>query len=401
MLKIPALILYFQMQAASTFLISPSLGFGKGLFSFPIPTWIVNNVSVGTDGKRRETDINTDFLFGRREDSRGNLVTRKDCVPFGIFSLDSKSFDCALNGSMQLNANKSNILDAKFLVELNPITVGREGNTVEPVLSLETREPSSTDLDSAEERIERPLQSSENILTGGVIQNGDLRKSVSEFFELSSLVVIIQREFSASPRITPLFKSKIIECTSSIKKQLQLLGLDTRRKQTVFEGTPQLFAPLLLNVPFDSFLADRTNCSSIVGTRPERGQTRFKSRKFISQFVGSKSFQSVSDFGDRPTGIAFQEKVNVVRHDFKGVNDHLKFFAFCLQENFEAFGNATRQNRSPIFWTPDEMIFEAKNSPGIFSIPVFHLLQYTTVSNQNQEEKTQFLCRLKSGSPLA
>ena len=139
---------------------------------------------------------------------------------------------------MQFDTHKSNILDTKLIVELDPVTVGWENNTVKSIFSFEARESGLAYFYSAEETIERLLESPESILTGRIIQNGELRESISEFFELSSLIVIVQRELSSLPRISPLFKSKIVECPSGIKKRLQLVSLNVGGVKSIFERTP-------------------------------------------------------------------------------------------------------------------------------------------------------------------
>lgn len=393
MLKVFSLVLYLLVQSADTPSVALPLGISKSLFSSPIPTGVLNRLASGECGEEFKSNVNADFLFSGVECSRRNIITGEYSIPLSVFSFECNGFDDALNFAVQLDSHKPDVLDSKFAVELDAIAVGGEGNRIKSVAPFEPRESSlQSRFDSPEEAVIGFLQSPENVLTGGVVQKSDLRKGVPQFFELSGLVVVVERNLPTPPRVTPLLKGEVVKRSTSIKQAVQLLKLTTVRVEPMFERSSHLFSLLLLNVPFDGFFTNGSNCSRIVGTRPERGQTRLERRKFISQFVRCKTFETIRNFSNSPTGVAFQEQVNVVGHNLQRVYRHFQFFTLSSQENFKPFCNTINKNRSPILRAPNKMILEVKDGNSIFSIPVFHHIQYTAVSNQNQVKDTQFLC---------
>jgi hypothetical protein len=83
------------------------------------------------------------------------------------------------------------------------------------------------------------------------------------------------------------------------------------------------------------------------------------------------------------------------------MNCHFQFSTLCFKQRFKTLRNLADQYRTAVFRAPDEVVFEAEYSPSVFSVSAKHQIQYTIVSNQNQEERHAIPLPPKVGSPLA
>jgi hypothetical protein len=62
------------------------------------------------------------------------------------------------------------------------------------------------------------------------------------------------------------------------------------------------------------------------------------------------------------------------------------------------------ENRAAIFWAPDEMIFQTKNSSSVFGVTIHKSDYYTAAENLTKERERAshgFLCLLKREVPAA
>ena len=276
MLKVFTLVLYLQVQAASTFLVPPSLGIGESLFGFPVPTGVAHRFASREGGKRCETNINTNFLLSGREFLCGDAIAGEHGIPLYPFSLERDGFDCALDVAVQLDPHQTDILDAQLVVEFDAVAIGRKCYRIEPVSTLETREPGLLlGFDTSEESIVSFLQATKSALTRGTVQQPNFREGIPEFFELGALVVIVQREFAASPRIATLLKSEIIQSPSRIQQRVEFFNLNAVGVQPEFEGSSHFslarnsstarrtISATLRSSFFESFL-NAASCGSVI-----------------------------------------------------------------------------------------------------------------------------------------
>ena len=69
--------------------------------------------------------------------------------------------------------------------------------------------------------------------------------------------------------------------------------------------------------------------------------------------------------GRGPTRVSLQEQVDVIGHNLEGVNRHVAQLSGFVDQFLEADLDSTDQDLPTILRTPDDVILEAENGPGV------------------------------------
>jgi hypothetical protein len=226
------------------------LGISELPLGLPIPAGILDLFSSGEGSEGLKAHVDADFCGGFRIDLSGNLVAREDDEPLADFSFESDSLNAAFNGSVETCADLAYVLNTELPAKkANSISVGREDNRVEAVASLETGVARNfSSFHPSEEGFKRPLESMKNALASRVIEEGEDFIGVTSVFELSRLVVVIERNLVELPSIPALFESSVVKMPCGVKKYHKGILLPLRGVKSIFES----FTHFLLLAPCPS-----------------------------------------------------------------------------------------------------------------------------------------------------
>lgn len=222
----------------ATFLSSGNLALCASQFrlGFSVPVWIVNLYSVAQSGECGQTNINAD-LFNRRGQRFWRAFNRKANVPASGFALDRDSLDSSLNGTMQLDLDESDALQAQFEVsQLAPVAIRRVCDAVETRMRLEARESGFLFcFDATKESLERLVNAAQHILTAG--GTGEFcvscRANLRQLFRLG---VVVDALAVDAPRIPALLQRGVVEPTRFAELGSQQCVLRLRRIQAGLKG---------------------------------------------------------------------------------------------------------------------------------------------------------------------
>jgi hypothetical protein len=84
---------------------------------------------------------------------------------------------------------------------------------------------------------------------------------------------------------------------------------------------------------------------------------------------------AVNDLSHAENGISFDKHVNVIGHNLKRMHDHAQFTCYSLDDLLQSRFDRIDKHCAPILRTPDNLILEAGNCPGVAPIPI-HARQY-------------------------
>ena len=360
--KISALIAYFRIQTGK--LLS---GFARTLFRvLPVKLFevgfivlemlgIVDNLAVGHSGKGLNTDINSDFLSTRSEDFRRNIITGERGIESFILLLDRNCFDLAFKRSVEFYSNAADILNIKFpRLEPDAITVGRKGNRIKTVPAFKSRKSRLvTRAQTTKECLKRLIQAPEDLLRCGIIELCNTFIKAADFFKRVGLIVIVDRFMPLAPADNALFQGAIVKKPSGVKKTIQFKFLVFIGEKPVFERLPHLFALLILNIFPNRRFVDMPYAAGIITSAPKCWQLATQRWEFLTQHPTGIAFQPIYYFGDTPGWIMFKKQMNVIRHDFKSINNKFKLRRFFAKQLIKPLCHRIGKHFAPIFRTPN------------------------------------------------
>lgn len=314
-------------------------------------------------------------------------VTRQNQEPLVAFPFDRSGFDCAFDGAMQLDSDRAHMLDAKpVAVQADAVAVGRKLDALKSVARLEARIARLLfRFEPTKERPERLVQSAHRGLGGGKVQSGKVRIADSLMLKPTRTIAVCYRDAILLISELPHVQVGIIQTAVGFEHDAQfplLVGVD---EQTVLKGRSHLFSLLGCDVLFYCFVGNVADCSRIITSGPQRRESCRQVVKLPPQNSRCIAFEAVDDLGDTTSRIRLDKQVNVVGHDFQGVNRHVQLGGFFHQEFSQSFGYIVGQNRPPIFRTPDNVIFQGKNRTGVIYV-LAHVQYYTPTVYLSQEK---------------
>jgi hypothetical protein len=322
----------------------------------------------------RQTHVDADGRLATVRDRNVWQLAREDDIPLARFTLERDGLDRVFHRSMQLDADRTDVLNAKTVSdEPDAITVSWESETVEAVPALEARVAwLLADLDATEEVLKRPLQPSHRGLSGRKIQASEV--GIDEPFRLEprGLFGVLHRSLFGFVSRLPLFETLVVEPPMRFEHDTKVALLVGVGPQSVLESSPHLLALLVFDVLPDGCLADVSDCPRVVRPRPQARQASSECLELFPQLLGRVALQAVDDLGNGTGWIGFHEQVNVVRHNLQGVNIDVQFHGFFDQQVPDTFGNFIDKNRTAILRTPNQVILQREDGTGIFPVSRFH-----------------------------
>jgi hypothetical protein len=109
-------------------------------------------------------------------------------------------------------------------------------------------------------------------------------------------------------------------------------------------------------------------------------------------------------FSHAARGVGFDKQMNVVGHYFQRMNGYSNLLRFEPQQRLKPSFDRPGENRAAIFWAPDEMIFQTKNSSSVFGVTIHKPDYFTPAENLIKRKGSTshgFLCLLKRAVPAA
>ena len=339
--------------------------------SAPEPARVGNHLAGAEGRKVFKAHIDTDSRseFGQQFSFVRHGETN---VPATGAAADRDGPDLADELPMPLDLEFADALDIQLAVitDLAAVTVGRERVGVEAVTRLEAREARFLPrFESSEERLERLVEAAQHILAGAEIGRATGAGS-THVFQVSSLIVVVERHAAALVCKTPLLKSGVVEMPGLIDLTIEGLYLSARGVEPELVGFAHLLGPCLLigDVAFHGCFGNMPDTADIVRPAPKRWHAGAKVAEILTQGTGRKPLELVGNMRWGQRRISLNKEVNVVGHDFKRPNLRVQLVGLFTQERSESVGNCTDQHWQAVFGTPHQVVLERKDCPLVLSV---------------------------------
>lgn len=357
----------------------------------------------GERGKRCTTHVNTNLIIYHWKMFGGNF-TREIGVPFIVHSAYSHRLDSACNIPMKLNFDIADILDIKFPVfQFNPISIGRKCDRIKSLFTFKSGESGSVaSFYTPKECLKRFVKASQYILRSGKIKFSDTIMKATNFLKGIGLGVIVNIFAPLFVADNSLLKGAIIQKTSRIKHVVKRRLLRFTGKQSVFKGFTHSLAFLILNVFTNRCLANMPDASGVIASTPKRWQLTTQCREFFSKNATCVPLESIRYLCYTICRPIFNKQVDMIGHNFQGVNLKTKLKSFFSQQGFKSLSDIINKNLAPILWAPYKVNFQAEYGTTVFRISIHE--QYYIYDKLLCQEKIMkgghaFLCRLKTTVP--
>ena len=92
--------------------------------------------------------------------------------------------------------------------------------------------------------------------------------------------------------------------------------------------------------------------------------------ELLTQNVGGESLKPCGHFSPAAPGVGGDKQMNVVGHYFQRMNRYSNLLRFEPQQRLKPSFDWPGENRAAIFWAPEEMIFQTKNSSTVFGVTI-------------------------------
>jgi hypothetical protein len=371
-----------------------------------------DRLAAGERDKGCETEVYSDW----REHSVwsrgfGQLDLQAD-IPFSARTADD---GCADLGADWQVAMPSNFYLAGYANDAEaPTLADRQAISDPEVCAIIARfgpEPRKASLGAtlhpAEERVISLVQATQDLLLGAETEASQPLVSLADSLQLGRLISVAQTDIAPLVCLDPLLKTGIVKVAECAKHARQRGLLRSRRVKPELVGPEHLSALLRFDVPADRRLRNRSDRCYEVGAGPERRKPGSKQRELFTQYTRGYGLEPTGDIGRCPARIGLDERVNVVGHHFQSVDRHVPVVGDLVNQFLQPILDAIDQDWTAILWTPDKVILEAENCPGvprISGVITNHLLLYARpLYNVKSEPKKgrAFRCQLPQTVPCA
>ncbi len=220
----------------------PLLCRDQPLFSRSIPAWIVHRSSVTKGRVADDADIDTGVLSGRGQGIRWYIVTRENHYPAVACPLYLNRLDTASNFAVEMNSHVPNALQIYPLcvgqpscavAVLWPLHAGEPGIALEPWIS---RFPPG--LDSAEETVERLVESAQGGLLTRERPDGHIGTYRPDVLQLRRLVAVLDRGLTLFPCVPTLLQCRVVKLAVRLHAGLKRDVLTRGRAQAEYKRAP-------------------------------------------------------------------------------------------------------------------------------------------------------------------
>ena len=283
-----------------------------------------------------------------------------------------------------------------------------EVRTIEHALGAEPGEPRlSAALDPTKERTERLIEATKNLLFGAEAKSAQAFVGFSDRLQFSGLVAVAQADAAPLIGFDALLQTGVIKIAECAKQPVQSRFLGCAGADAVFVRPKHLPPLLRFDVAADRCFRNRANRCDEVRAGPQRRQPGPQRWKFGTQHARRDRLELRGDLRRRPARVGLDKGVDVVRHHFQRVDRHVACGGDLAHQFLQPGFHPIDQDGATIFRTPDDVILEAENCPGIPRISGFHsdhaALYNCGVHNiQPQSKKGRaFRCQLPQTVPCA
>jgi hypothetical protein len=232
------------------------LSTSKGLLGFAVVFGRLDFLTFGGHQEGLQSQINARSRKLGRFDFWIWQLTRKDDMPAIGLSFEGDGLDLALQLTMPLDLQKSDMLDVEPVIfDLASITIFRELNCIKAVSALETWVSRFLScLQSSEEGLESTIKASECCLATGEVASLQVFIGQSLLFELSRLVLIGDGTLLLLPCVFAFSQGAVIQMTVCFNHHREALGLFLVRIDPILERFTHLLIAaclLLCNISLD------------------------------------------------------------------------------------------------------------------------------------------------------
>lgn len=219
----------------------PTLRPPELLLSLPVVARRLYGFAIGGDEKGLESKVYAD----RKAVSGGfgsfAEIAREDRVPLAARLLDRDGLDLALDSTVELDLDVTDMLEVEPPVSLEaaPIAVGWELDGPEPTFGLEARVAGSfPGLHPPKESLKSLVQPSQGSLSGGEVGRREARESPTGLLEPCRLFAIGDRPCFGTVHVPPFAQSEVVEAAVHLKHRIEGFSLGAVGVKPVFEGLP-------------------------------------------------------------------------------------------------------------------------------------------------------------------
>ena len=357
-------------------------------------------------GREEGFEPNVDATRGERTrwDVDFSEVARQDDEPLVCLALERRGLDHALDGAVDLGANRAYVLDAQAVVrEPDAVAVAGEGDAVEVVAPLEAREArrSAALFAAAEEVLIALVEAAQRRLLRRKVGALLVRVGRSQLLKLVGLRVVVEADPARLVGELALFEGGVVEPTVRLQHDAQLTLLVGARVEAELECPAHLLTLLPFDVSPHTFLSDGAARTRVVAATPQRGQARPERREFCAQVVGRTALESVHKLGYRTCGIRFKEQMHVVGHDFERVNRGFKLSSDLSQQLNQSLLNRTNKHGPAVLWAPHQVKLQGEYRAGILGVSLMHTRSIYMPETERNSKPDALPPPPKGGGPCA
>lgn len=365
-------------------------------------SWVGFMFSVGCGVKMLKADIDSNGRIGTRFDMNFSEVAGQDNVPLASLALQCRRLDDALDLSMLFDSDLAHVLNSQFTIrhQSNPISVGRKLDAVKAICGLEARIAWLIPiLHAPEECDEGFIETTHRGLGGGEVETGKIGVGIALRLEPRRLLVVTDASPLRFVGGFPLLQTRVIKTSMRFEGDTKFTLLVGIGKQTEFVSPAHSLSLLILYVTSDAGFRDGAARTGIIATAPQSWQTRTERRKFSAEIVRSAPLETVDKFRNAKRGIGFDEQVDVIRHDFQGMNLDAKLSCDFVEQLCHPQCYVAYQNGTTVFWTPDKVVLQGENRTGVLSVSAPNHKYTISIKLTKVKRGARFLRHLKETVP--
>jgi len=225
---------------------------------------------------------------------------------------------------------------------------------MKPVSTFKPWEPwVRTRFESSEEGLESFIEPPQNILRTRKINLSKTLIKSTNFFKRVGLVIVINGLMPLAVADYSMFKGRIVEEPRRLKEADKFSFLSPVGKEPVFKRLSHLPFLLRSNIMPDSLLRDTANRFSIIGPAPESREPAPNFLKFLPKDSASIAFQGISYTSHGISRVGLNKQVDMVWHDFQGMDYKAKLRGSLEQELTEPACNIPYKDLKPILGAPN------------------------------------------------
>lgn len=332
------------------------------------PARVFDQRPVAERQQAAQPHVDANRRAGMRGHNRIGQVEHQADVPLAVAPLEDDMLDRRVVGdrAMILDFDFTHVLDveqgAACIIEPQLAAVAVPVfQAAEAVAPLEAREARLFAVfQSAKERLERFIQTAQKLLHAGRVQLAErVGIGVAKVAEVRPLLVVDHALARLFVDGDALFQRGVVERAPLPQQEVEHPRLRLRRIQPIAVGANHaLLSLLLVDVPLDCRGANVARCTNVVRACPERRQAAFEVWEFFSQLVAGRSLQPIHDLANCQRRRERSEQVNVVRHHNQVMHLTVKLLDVFGQQFGQAHANIPRQDWTPVFRTPDEVVVD-------------------------------------------